>query len=81
MLAMDIVRQRLAEILRDVETEAALKTIRYIEDVKSWEIEVEVKSGGVRTGRIPEEWVDQDEEEKLHNRLYGLLLKERPEKR
>lgn len=80
MLGMDVVKQRLGDILRDVEPDAALKTLRYIEEVKSWEVEVETKNG-VRVGRIPEEWLEDDEEEKVFNRLFGLLLKERPEKR
>lgn len=79
MLGIDIVKQRLAEILRDVEAAATLKALRYVEEVKSWEVEVET-GGGVRAGRIPEEWLEDDDEEKLHNRLSGLLLKERPEK-
>ena len=80
MLGMDVVKQRLIEILRDVETDATLKALRYIEEVKSWEVEVEI-GAGVRVGRIPEEWLEDDDEAKLHNRLSGLLLKERPEKR
>lgn len=80
MLELDVVKQRLGETLRDVEPDAALKAVRYIEEVKSYEIEVETKSG-VRVGRIPEEWLEDGEDEKVFNRLYGLVLKERPEKR
>ncbi len=80
MLAAEIVRHRLSELLREVEPDATLKTVRYIEEVKSWEIEVDTGKQ-VRSGRIPEEWLEDDEEEKLFNRLFGLLLKERPEKR
>lgn len=80
MLGMDVVKQRLVELLRDVETDATLKALRYVEDVKSWEIEVQTGSG-VRAGRIPEEWLEDEEDEKIHNRLNGLLLKERPENR
>ena len=79
MLSIDIVKQRLGDILRDVESDANLKAVRYIEDVKSWEVEVETKLG-VRVGRLPEEWFEEDEDEKVYNRLYGLVLRERPEK-
>jgi hypothetical protein len=80
MLGSEFVKQRLTDVLRDVEPDASLKGVRYIEEVKSWEIEVEARSG-VRVGRIPEEWFEDETDERLFNRLFGLLLKERPDRK
>lgn len=74
MAGEDVVSQRVSEILRIVKPDAALRSVRFVEDVKSWEVEIE-SGGRLHVGRVPAEWLDHEgDEAKILERLRGLLL-------
>lgn len=77
MAGEDVVSQRVSEILRIVKPDAKVRAVRYVEDVNSWEVEIE-SDGSLYIGRIPAEWLDEPNEEKILDRLQGLSLKEGP---